>query len=195
MTSLTRLLLAWLAVLLPFPVIGAGPPPKPLPAADSTPTVIDSDRLEMVTLEEETHFVFSDNVIVTATNMTVRCDRLEVFAGRHANAAEGEQTNELGRIQRIFAIGNVRIEQEGRQATSGRAEVFPQEGMIVLTENPVIEDSQGRVSGERIVLYQGESRAVVESGATQPARVFLPTLPDLGADPRRPTRENGSSND
>lgn len=177
-------------LLLPLQAEIAQPQAKQPPAAEGTPTVIDSDNLKMTTLDDQTtHFAFSKNVKVTTTDMTIFCDRLEVFAARQDDAAEGE-ASELGRIQKILAIGNVRILQEDREATSGRAEVSPQDGTIVLTENPVLRDQQGKVSGARITFNQGERSAQVESDETQSSRVVLPTLPALGADAKKRTREN-----
>lgn len=195
--SIRTLLISGATFLLPFQAVpaqsdeaDASPPATPAaeaeaetdPAPEETqPTVIDSDKVEMVTLEHETRFVFSNNVRITGNNMVILCDQLEVYAAREGEKKKKDDAvAELGRIQRIFAIGNVRIQQEGREAASGRAEVFPQEGRIVLTESPVIRDEQGSVSGERIILYQGESRAVVEGSSTQTARIVLPPMPDLG---------------
>lgn len=183
MISLIRpLFIAGISLVFPLQIFAAPPPAKELPTAETTPTVIDSDRAEMLMLEEETQFVFTDNVTVTATNLTVRCDRLEAYTSRD-EAARGD-------LDRILAMGNVRIEQEGRFATSGRAEVLLLEGVIVLTENPVLRNEQGSVSGDRITFYRGDSRVVVERGESRRARVVLPNLPDLGADAAERPREN-----
>jgi lipopolysaccharide transport protein LptA len=177
------------AEVAPAAASSAAPPAEGLSAEERSPaTVIESDSMEMVTTDEETRFVFSNNVRVTGNNLTVHCDRLEVLSARHDN--DRDAAPELGRIQTIFALGNVRIQQETRLATAGRAELFPQEGKIVLLDSPMIIDDQGRVSGERITLYQGESRAVVDSGEGRPARIILPSLPDLDASgERRSSRE------
>ncbi|HLS28141.1 MAG TPA: LptA/OstA family protein [Opitutales bacterium] len=171
-----------------------------LPADENSPTVIESDHLKMTTLDDETQFIFSENVSITTTDMTVYCDRLEVFAGRldvnekaAREKADSEKSKnedpieeELGRIQRIYAIGNVRVVQGDREATSGRAEVFPREGRVVLTENPVLRNEDGRVSGARITFLQGEGEAIVESDLKQRPRVELPSVPPLGSgDPFR----------
>src|SRR5690625_7813683 len=121
--------------------------------------------------------MFLEYVLIMTTDYLVYWDRLEVFAGRlHVNEkaarekADSEKSknedpieDELGRIQRIYAIGNVRVVQGDREATSGRAEVFPREGRVVLTENPVLRNEDGRVSGARITFLQGEGEAIVES--------------------------------
>lgn len=175
---------AWAETEVPTPVqetLVASPEAEEEPPP---PTIFESDHGEMQTLEETTRFLLTGNVRVTGNNLRVFCDRLEVYAPREGFQTDGAA--QAGGIQRILALGNVRIEQEGREALAGRAEVFPQEGRIVLTESPMIRDEQGMVTGERITFLQGESRAVVEGGESGPARITLPTLPDLGgsAQPR-----------
>jgi len=173
-----------------FPISGAfsqTETAETVPAEPAAPpTVIRSDRVEMVTNDEETHFVFSNNVSVTGNNLVVLCDRMEVFSTR--NTSETERTPEIGAVRLILALGNVRIEQEGRVGTAGRAELFPLEGRVVLTENPVIRNEHGTVTGYRIILNQGENQAIVESGDQRPAEIILPTIPNLGADGVRQPR-------
>ena len=199
---------------LPAAVAEAEPAPEP----EADPTVIDSDRLEMESGEEETRFIFSGNVSVTGNNLVVLCDRLEVTTARFEedgespeNPASGETPEpdsaqaartggsataanpaDLGRLRVILATGNVRITQDGREATAGRAELRPREGLIILTENPVFRDAQGTVSGPRIVLDQNRSQAVVEGTTEQRARVTLPSLPDFspGSGRTRPPEES-----
>ncbi len=217
------------------------------------PTAIECDHLKMTTLEHETQFVFSSNVVVTTTDMTVYCDRLEVYAARgeateesnspeetaekkhkdadapadraanstieegstapdgkpaepgptgSAEIAENSSSKDpatdpaakeepesdspesrlrdLERLKRIIATGNVRILQADRIAMAGRAEIYPQEGRVVLTESPVLQNPDGRVSGARITFYQDEREAVVESGDSQRPRVELPPIPAFG---------------
>lgn len=149
------------------------------PSAKAPPeTVISSDRLEMKNDGDKSFFLFSDNVKLTGNNLIVTCDRLEVHADRTGDL--DDNIGQLGGIQQILAIGNVSISQEGRVARAGRAEVLPAEDKIVLTENPIVMDEQGSVSGESMTFYRGERRAVVASGTSGPARVVLPAIPDLG---------------
>jgi lipopolysaccharide export system protein LptA len=205
--SLRNILSAGALILLPLSTAFAesmeeGPPPPatleaeeipPPPPEPPPPTVITSDHVEMVTVEGESHFVFSGNVKVSGNNLIVFCDLLEVFSSRAADGTEAGVA-EIGRIQRILATGKVRIEQEDRLATSGRAELFPVEGRIVLTDSPVIRNEHGTVSGHRITLNQGESQAVVEGGAGRQAEIVLPSLPDLGTGiERRPRGNEGRS--
>ena len=143
------------------------------------PTTITSQQLDMHTTETESVFLFTGLVTVTGNEIQLTCDELEVIALRSdkdQNAAIGE----LGKFKSLIAKGRVKIVQGERVATCGRAEVLPGEEKIILTENPLVRDNESAVTGERMVLYRGERRAVVESGASGPARVTLPPIRDLG---------------
>jgi lipopolysaccharide transport protein LptA len=165
------------ALLLVLPAFSFG---QDAESAQPPQTVISSDRLEMETVGEKAFFLFSDNVKLTGNNLIVTCDRLEVHSDRTGDL--DANFGKLSSIRQIVALGNVSISQEGRTARAGRVTVIPVEDKIVLTENPIVTDAQGSVSGERMIFYRGDRRAVVESGSGGPARVVLPAIPDLGFD-------------
>ena len=176
-TQMNRTQNTVLALLLALPSLSFGQEAESAPPPQ---TVISSDRLEMETVGEKAFFLFSDHVKLTGNNLIVTCDRLEIHSDRTGDLEAN--FGKLSSIKQIIAIGNVSISQEGRTARAGRAEVIPAEDKIVLTENPIVTDAQGAVSGERMIFYRGDRRAVVESGPGGPARVVLPAIPDLGFD-------------
>lgn len=146
------------------------------------PTVIESDLAEMVSTETETTFTFARNVVVTATNLSLTCDELVVVARRAADPLATIGTPE--KFKSMVATGNVRIVQADREATCGRAEVFPDEDKVVLTEDPHVRTIDGTydASGPRMILERGERRARIEGlpGQSERPRIELPPLKDLG---------------
>jgi lipopolysaccharide export system protein LptA len=162
------------------PPIQPTPAPPTAPATPPVPTVIDSGSAEMVSTEKETTFTFRNGVTVTATNMKLTCDNLEVIARRSGDPAAtfGKQEN----FKSLVAVGNVRIVQSDREAICERAEVFPGDDKVVLTGNPVVRslDGQYQASGPKMVLHRGERRAqIIAEGGERP-RISLPPLKDLG---------------
>jgi lipopolysaccharide export system protein LptA len=161
----------------------AAPAEKTTPAAPATPpvpTVIESGSAEMVSTAKETTFTFRNGVTVTATNMKLTCDHLEVVALRSGDPAAtfGKQED----FKSLVAVGGVRIVQSDREATCERAEVFPGEDKVVLTGNPVVRsmDGQYQASGPKMVLHRGERRAQIIGEAGERPRISLPPLKDLG---------------
>ncbi len=146
--------------------------------AATQPTVIESaGSLEMVSTDTETTITCRDKVVVTGTNLKLTCDYLEVVVLRKGDASA--TLGSLDKLRSLLATGNVHIVQGDREAACGRAELKPGEDKIVLTENPVIafHDEDGRLAGEKITMFRGERRVIVEKPVST-----LPPIKDLGFD-------------
>lgn len=164
-----------LALTITTPAIAA--------SGEIPPTVIECSGLaETISTDTETIATFRDQVVVTGNNIKLYCDYLKVVAVR-----KGDPTatlGEYGYFKSLVATGRVRIVQGDREATCGRAEVFPGEDRIVLSEEPVVRsfDDQYIATGPRLVLYRGQRRAVIEGTDESRARITLPPIKDLGFD-------------
>lgn len=184
MTSRRPAVCLLLAALLLTGRAGEPPAPKPPPV----PTVIESGVAEMISTEKETTFTFSQGVKVSATNMVLTCQDLEVVATRTGDpqATLGNQQN----FRSLIATGGVKIVQNDREATAERAEVFPGEDKVILSGNPIVrgvkEQWEMRGEGQQLVLYRGQRRAVVEGPPGTRVQITLPPLKDLGYDPTQP---------
>ena len=161
---------------------------SPAPSVPVIPTVITSKKLEMWSTDTETHSIFDQNVVVTGNNMKITCDHLDVLAGRlgDKNATVGT----LDKFKTLVATGNVRIIQGDRDVTCGRAEVFPGENRVVLTESPVVIDSSGPyvARGTRIILLRGERRLFGDN-----IEMTGPPIKDLGFNKEKPMQAPASA--
>jgi lipopolysaccharide export system protein LptA len=160
----------------------------PMRAADPQDTTIESTSAESVSTDTETTTIFHDQVVAVGNDLTLNCDYLKVVATR-----VGDKTVTLGKYGKfryMLATGHVRIVQGDRVATCGRAEVFPGEDRVVLTENPVVEiASEGyKAFGPRMVLYRGQRRAVIEGLPGQHVHISLPAIKDLGFPADKPAK-------
>ncbi|MFA5257388.1 MAG: LptA/OstA family protein [Opitutales bacterium] len=150
-------------ILLLAACLASGPAAR---AADTPQTVIDSDKLDLVAGETTNSFVFEGNVNADGQGMLLTCERLEVLAARTASAKG--TVGKMGAVESVVATGNVRIEQAGRVAVAGKAEVMPAEGLVILSDHPKIIDSRATVEGWKII-YNSKDRTVQ----------VLPTPPEL----------------
>ena len=154
--------------------------------ADSKPeTHITSDTLEVDSSHlERTLFVFQGNVSVKSPHLQATCDHMEVLLERRIGASNDHQAHDIEGIDKVTAVGSVTIKEKERTATAGQAEIYPKEGRIVLSDNPVVQDKEGTLRGYRMTLYRSERRAVVEGapGGQRPT-VTLPALPDFSFKP------------
>ena len=150
-------------------------------------TVFTGDFLEMVSGDEMSEFHLLGNVTVMGTNLNLTGDELHITAVKKGD--KDATVTELRKIMKIIVVGNVKLKQAGRSAESGRAEFFPEDKKVLLTDNPVVTDAQGTVSGEEIEWFHGQRKAVVRGGQ-QRVRVTLAPIPDLGYDPNQVEEEN-----
>jgi lipopolysaccharide export system protein LptA len=154
------------------PVSASAPPPQT--------TVDSSGPAEMTSTDTETTFIFKDNVVAVGNGMTLACDYLKVIATRIGD--KSATIGKYGKFKYMLATGHVRMTQGDRVATGGRAEMFPDEDRVVLTENPVVKiESEGyEANGPRMILYRGQRRAVIEGTGQNHVHVLLPPIKDLG---------------
>lgn len=157
-------------------------------AAEPTPTTIDSVSAESVSSDTETTTTFRDQVVAAGNDLTLSCDFLKVIATRIGE--KSATLGKYGKFRYLLATGHVRIVQGDRVATCGRAEVFPGEDRIVLTENPVvrIEAEHYEARGPRMVLYRGQRRAVIEGSPQERSHISLPAIKDLGFPSENPSK-------
>lgn len=140
-------------------------------------TMVKSQILRMIEETDHTNFLFTNDVQVSATNLNVTCERLYLITKELAEA--DILTKKELELQRIEAFDKVKISQIGRTTTSEKAFIFPQEARLVLEGNAIVEDIEGRVSGNRITLLKDQRRAIVEGGGSNSdrARITLPSIP------------------
>lgn len=153
-------------------------------AAASVPTVITSTSMEMWSTDTETRSIFKENVTVTGNNLRLTCDKLDVIAVRmHGKDDKNSTLPAVEKFKTLVATGNVHIVQGGREVTCGKAEVFPGEDRVVLTEKPVVIDNDGPyvATGDRIVLLRGERRIFGDN-----IRLQGPPIRDLGFEKDKP---------
>ncbi len=155
-------------------------------AAPVIPTVITSTKMEMWSTDTETRSVFQQNVVVTGSNIKITCDKLDVTATKLDDIKNKDATvPTVEKFKTLVATGNVHIIQGDREVTCGRAEVFPGEDRVVLTEKPVVIDSAGPyvATGDRIVLLRGERRLFGDN-----IKLQGPPIRDLGFEKDKPVQ-------
>jgi len=85
--------------------------------------------------------------------LTIYSDRLEIFYGDTSDE-----------VDKIIAIGNVRIVQTNRVGTGGHAVYENKLGKITLTINPRVTQDNDTITGKVITYFTDEEISVVDSG-------------------------------
>ena len=156
---------------------------KPATTAPGSETVVQSKTLRMIEGPDHTLFRFTDTVSVNGTNLDAICGRMDVTAVpvKTVEASDTTESTELTsqvEVQTIEAFDNVVFKQTGRVATGDKATIQPIEGKVVLEGNAVVTDETGKVSGHRMILLQGQRRAIVEGDRSTGKRATM-TLPEM----------------
>lgn len=134
---------------------------------------------------DNAYFLFTEKVKLRATNMSIDCDKLEIFAKRDAD--EQGSIGNFNSIKEIIATGNVKIVQVERTALCDKAIVKPQQQLIELTGSPAtIEEAGGVVSSPSFIMNKADGEIVMGGNSTQKFTFTGPALDDLGFKPKDP---------
>ncbi len=120
-------------------------------APDTTqPIEITAQKLELI--QQQRQSIFTGDVVATQGDMTLSADKLTVFLLENQD-----------QIDRLEAVGTVKVVQLDRVATADRAVFYQLEEKLVLSGHAVVVQDNNKVSGEEIVIYLKENRSVIKS--------------------------------
>lgn len=124
------------------------------------PIEITADRLSADSVKNSV--AFEGNVVATQGDVTLSAERL--FA---------EYSRASGVIEKIIAEGNVRVNQEDKEARAARAVFYNLEQRIVLSGGADLTQAGNTVKGEAVTIYLRENRSVVTGGEGGRVRAII----------------------
>jgi lipopolysaccharide export system protein LptA len=104
--------------------------------------------------------IFSGKVVAKQGDITIFSDKLVV-----SYADKG------GEVEKVEALGNVRIVQQNRTGFADQAAYDSRTGRIILTGNPRVVQGGDSISGKIITYYVDDDKSDVSSGGDPKARV------------------------
>ena len=125
-------------------------PKKAKGGSSQQPINITSDRMEADNRHRTVNFF--GNVVAKREDMVIFSDRISTLY------------TEKGKIKKIVAQGNVKINQNGRIATCQKATFFQLSQKIVLTGKPKVWQGNNIISGGKITILLNEDRLNIERG-------------------------------
>lgn len=156
-------------------------------AAPEIPLQITASRLEVDHARQE--IIFKDRVVARYKDVILYTDLLKIYYQPKPAAGKKDSPLEavgIEKIDRIEAVGKVRVVQEDRVATGEQAVYYPQAEKIVLSGNPQLWRGQNSIRGDEVVVFIKENRVVVSGRASQQVEAVL--YPATKADLRRGDR-------
>lgn len=156
---------------------------------DVEETVITSRSLRIVQTEDDRRFFFDRDVRVAGPDLNTTCTFMEVISS--VDAEGGPALSGFESIDKIIARDRVVIEQQGRRATAGYAEIYPGKETIILRERPFVTDKlqDGTFTGHEITLMRAERRLTATGsppGTARRDRVVVTLPPLTGFDTAQP---------
>lgn len=130
--------------------VQAGDPARGEYAPDA-PIKVTSDRLEGS--DADGRVIFKGSVVARQGDVSIYADELVVV---YAEASRD--------IDRVEALGQVRIVQGERVASGDRGVFSLKQGRIVLTGSPRIFEDGNYVSGEEITVLLDEQKSIISGG-------------------------------
>ena len=152
----SKLLVLTLWLIAALPALAA----DKLPQTTNLPVEVTARHLEALKLQRQV--VFTGEVVARQGDITLYSDQLTIFS-----------LPEADQVERMEAVGNVRVVQLDRTATADQAIYRQQVGTLVLIGNATVHQGQNQVAGDEITLYLQEDRSVVKSNETGRVRAVL----------------------
>lgn len=154
MTSRNNRLAVWLAVVAGVGLAALAAPVAPGPMGK---TVITSDTLLFD--YRQRMCVFEGNVVVTEPRVRMESQKLHVFFDASNN------------VESVVATEAVKVTQENRVATCGRAVYTVESGAIVMTIDPMLARGRDELRGDEIKIFVHSEKVISTPGRA----VFYPT--------------------
>lgn len=104
--------------------------------------------------------VFSGKVVAKQGDIIIFSDKLVV-----------NYADKNGEVEKVEALGNVRIVQQNRTGSADHAVYDSRNGRIVLTGTPRVVQGGDSISGKIITYYLDDAKSDVSSGGDPKARV------------------------
>ena len=127
------------------------------------PIEITAQQLEI--LQQQRQSIFSGDVVAKQGEMTLYADKLIVVFQPKQD-----------QVERLEAIGGVRVLQLDRVATAEKAVFFQLEEKLVLNGNAEVIQGQNKISGDEVTLYMKENRSLIKS--SESGRVKAVIVPE-----------------
>lgn len=119
--------------------------------ATRSPIDINSDTVEAN--QKQNTVTFKGNVVAKQEDTTLYANTLTIYYDPNTK-----------KLKEIMAVGNVKVVQLDRRATSQKATFHQDENKVVLDGEAVVREGENVIRGERIIFYVDEERSVVEGG-------------------------------
>jgi lipopolysaccharide export system protein LptA len=144
--------------------------------ASRAPIDITSDTVEAN--QKESTVTFKGNVVAKQEDTTL-----------YANTLVITYDSNMKKLKEIMAIGNVKVVQLDRRATSQKATFQQDENKVVFDGDATVREGENVIRGEKVTFYVDEERSVVEGGKGGRVSTMISPPPKEEGEEKKPKEE------
>ena len=154
------------------PFLAASPglaAPASTPSSGNKPPIhIEADR--MVSMKTDNAVLFTGNVDARQGQMVIRAAEMTVYYLSNEEKAKLPQSEERS-LKKLFASGNVEIQNDGMTGTGDKMEYYEAERKMILIGNSKVWQDNNLVTGHTVVVFLDQGKSIVERGEKKGERV------------------------
>jgi lipopolysaccharide export system protein LptA len=141
--------------------------------ASRAPIDITSDTVEAN--QKQNTVIFKGNVVAKQEDITLHANTLTIYYDPNTK-----------KLKEIMAVGNVKVVQFDRRATSQKATFHQEENKVVLDGETVVREGENVIRGERVIFYVDEERSVVDGGKGGRVNTHISSTPKEDRGEKKP---------
>ncbi|OGQ88692.1 MAG: lipopolysaccharide transport periplasmic protein LptA [Deltaproteobacteria bacterium RIFOXYD12_FULL_56_24] len=157
-----------LLFLASFLIANPGLAAPDAPTNTKPPIHVEADR--MVSMKNENAVLFTGNVDARQGQMTIRAAEMTVYYLSNEEKASLPQSEERS-LKKLFASGNVEIQNDGMTGTGDKMEYYEAERKMILIGNSKVWQDNNLVTGHTVVVFLDQGKSIVERGKKKGERV------------------------
>ena len=158
-------------IVLLSPLLAASPvmaaPAAPV-STNKPPIHIEADR--MVSMKNDNAVLFTGNVDARQGELVIRAAEMTVYYLSNEEKAKLPQSEERS-LKKLFASGNVEIQNEGMTGTGDKMEYYEAERKMILIGNSKVWQDNNLVTGHTVVVFLDQGKSIAERGEKKGERV------------------------
>ncbi|MFZ0613557.1 MAG: LptA/OstA family protein [Desulfobacterales bacterium] len=170
---------------------GSAAEPAGTPEKNAPPAAVEITADKLVNHGDKDYAEFSGNVEAVQGNFSLRSDTLKIFYQRSPTAGT-KGLSEADSIEKIEAIGQVKIASDNRRAETQRALYRLKEDVIELIgENSLITDGKNTLTGSKITWYRRTGDITVAGSEQKRVKAVFYSTKTLA--PQTPNSSTGAA--
>ena len=156
------------------------------PDSDLRPQPIEITADQLVSHGDQNYAEFNGNVEAAQGNFSIRSDTLKITYQRSADAGT-KGVSDADSIEKIEAIGRVKIKSDNRRAETDRAEYRMKDDVIELIgENSLVTDGKNTLTGSKITWYRKTGEITVAGSDQKRVKAVFYSTKSLAPETQNP---------